>query len=191
MKTRMLLSVISVTVATFFFAACGGDTDTVVAPPPVDEEAPEQEEAPPPETSAQEAPTEEAAASEAQEAITITGNDQMKFSMTEFTVAAGSEVEIVFKNVGQLPKESMGHNLLIVTQGTDPIQFATASAAFPQNDYVAPELEDQIIVGTRILGPGESETLTFTAPSEPGEYPFLCSFPGHAAAGMRGTMIVE
>lgn len=182
MKSRhVILNTVAMMTALFIWAGCGGGSQTEVEQPPAESEAPADAE-----TSA-----EGETQAEAEGAITVTGNDQMKFSMTEFTVSAGSEVEIVFQNVGQLPKEAMGHNLLILTQQTDPIAFANASAGHPQNDYVAPELEDQVIAGTPILGPGESETLTFTAPEEPGEYPFICSFPGHAAAGMRGVMRVE
>src|SRR5690606_8126023 len=46
--------------------------------------------------------------------ITISGNDQMKFDITNFTVAAGTEITLTFKNVGTMPKESMGHNLVVL-----------------------------------------------------------------------------
>ena len=41
------------------------------------------------------------------------------------------------------------------------------------------------------LGPGESAEVTFTAPTKPGKYVFLCSFAGHWAAGMTGDLIVK
>jgi azurin len=122
--------------------------------------------------------------------ITITGNDQMRFSPTEFTVKAGSEVEVVFHNIGRMPKETMGHNLVILQKGTNGVSFATASIRHPDNAYVAPELENQVIAHTAVLGPNERETLTFTVPSETGDYPFVCSFPGHTPAGMVGVMRV-
>ena len=46
-----------------------------------------------------------------------------------------------------------------------------------------------VIAATKLLGPGESETISFTAP-EPGDYQFVCSFPGHFAM-MRGIMVVK
>ena len=55
--------------------------------------------------------------------ITITGNDQMKFSVREFEVDAGKEVELVFKNEGSLPKIAMGHNLVILKEGVSAIAF--------------------------------------------------------------------
>lgn len=124
-------------------------------------------------------------------AIVITGNDQMQFGLTAFTVEAGSEVTVVFNNIGRMPKEAMGHNLAILDKDVDPIAFANAAMRHANNEYIAPDYEDRVIASTKVLGPGQSETLTFTAPSEPGGYPFVCSFPGHTPAGMRGVMTVE
>ena len=49
---------------------------------------------------------------------------------------------------------------------------------------------DLIVRHTKLLKPGESETLEFTAPEEAGDYPYLCTFVGHAAI-MNGVMKVE
>lgn len=125
------------------------------------------------------------------DAITITGDDRMQFGITEFTVAAGSEVTIIFNNTGSMPKEAMGHNLVVLDQSVDAMAFATASTGHAQNGYVSPDYQDRVLAFTQVLGPGESETITFTAPDEPGDYPFVCSFPGHTPAGMRGIMKVE
>jgi azurin len=123
--------------------------------------------------------------------IVITGDDMMRFSPTEFTVAAGSTVTVTLQNIGRMPKEAMGHNLVILTMGTDPIAFAEAAVRHPANEYIAPEMSDRVIAATAVLGPGEEQVITFTAPSEPGDYPFVCSFPGHTQAGMRGIMRVR
>ncbi|HLS28244.1 MAG TPA: plastocyanin/azurin family copper-binding protein [Opitutales bacterium] len=123
--------------------------------------------------------------------ITITGDDLMKFNVTEFAVKAGSEVKIIFKHIGKMPKEAMGHNLVVLEKGMNPIEFAGASVRFPRDEYISPDLKDSVIAFTRVLGPGEEQTITFTAPSEAGDYPFVCSFPGHTPAGMRGVMKVK
>lgn len=129
-------------------------------------------------------------ASAASDAVSISGNDQMKFSLTEFTVKADKEVTVVFKNEGKMPKEAMGHNLVILTKGTDTMAFANAAVKHSKNEYVPTDMKNWVVASTRVLGPGESQTITFTAPSEPGDYPFICSFPGHAAV-MKGVMKVE
>jgi azurin len=48
-----------------------------------------------------------------------------------------------------------------------------------------------VLAHTKLLGPGESETVTFNAPFIPGEYPFFCSFPGHYSQGTKGVMTVK
>jgi azurin len=52
-----------------------------------------------------------------------------------------------------------------------------------------PETPD-VLYHTKLLNPGESETLEFTAGPEKGEYPYLCTFPGHPRI-MQGTLKVE
>lgn len=122
--------------------------------------------------------------------ITITGDDRMRFAPARFTVRAGDTITLTLDNVGRMPKESMGHNLVIIDRSLQPNPFAAASIGYPDTSYIAPEYADRVIATTQVLGPGEQETITFTAPSEPGDYPFVCSFPGHTPAGMRGIMTV-
>jgi azurin len=123
--------------------------------------------------------------------VVITGNDQMQFSLKRFEVTAGQEVNVLLRNVGRMPKAAMGHNIVFLAPGTDLTAFALASAPHPATDYVAPDFRDRVLAASRVLGPGESVTLTFTAPSAPGEYPYVCSFPGHTQVGMVGTMVVK
>ncbi|QEG39668.1 DUF6797 domain-containing protein [Roseimaritima ulvae] len=49
---------------------------------------------------------------------------------------------------------------------------------------------DDVLQYTDVVGPGQSQTIYFRAPSEPGRYPFLCTFPGHWMV-MNGELIVE
>lgn len=114
----------------------------------------------------------------------------MTFDPTEFTVKAGEEITVIFQNIGEMPVETMGHNLAILEAGTDVSAFASAAVGHSGNDYIAPEYAEKVIAATRVLGPGEEETLVFTAPEAPGEYPFVCSFPAHTPAGMVGVMRV-
>ncbi len=122
--------------------------------------------------------------------IVINGDDTMRFDVTAFSVTTGEDVTILFKNIGKLPKEAMGHNLVVLQPGTDLAAFAMAAMTQKDNEYLPPEAEHQakIIAATKVLGPGEQETITFTA-GAPGEYPFICSFPGHFAI-MQGVMTV-
>ncbi len=125
----------------------------------------------------------------ASDAVVIEANDQLQFSVTEFTVAAGEEVTVTLKNVGSLPKETFGHNLVVLNAGVDLVEFATGAMANADNEYLPMDMS-QMLAHTALLGPGEEDTITFMAPSEPGRYEFLCTFPGHYGT-MRGVMIVE
>jgi azurin len=123
--------------------------------------------------------------------IEMTGNDRMKYNLEAFSVPAGSRVKLNFRNVGKMPKSVMGHNVVFLIAGVDSGAFATAAAAARDNGYIPVQFKDQILAHTNLLGSGESDTIEFTAPDISGEYEFLCSFPAHLFAGMRGVMTVE
>ena len=48
-----------------------------------------------------------------------------------------------------------------------------------------------VIKATKLLGPNETDTVTFTAPQVPGQYLYVCSFPGHYTQGTKGFMTVK
>ena len=124
--------------------------------------------------------------------IVITGNDTMQFDIKNFEVDAGAEVKLTLKNIGKVPKIAMGHNLVVLKKGISAIAFgqkalgAGANATNPLPDSV----KSDVIAYTKLLGPDESDTITFTAPKESGSYEYVCTFPGHFAM-MRGTMKVK
>jgi len=123
--------------------------------------------------------------------VAISANDQMKFDVTAIAAKPGQKVRITLRNAGTMPKVSMGHNLVVLALGTDPEKFIEASQMQMANDYIAPEMRASVIAHTRLLGPGESDTVEFAAPRAPGSYPFVCSFPGHYAIGMKGVLTVR
>ncbi len=120
--------------------------------------------------------------------VNLTGNDQMQFNLKEIRVKAGETVRLTLKHVGQLPENAMGHNFVLLQQGTDIVDFATKAATASGNEYI-PEGTDQVIVHTEMIGGGEETSIEFTAP-EAGTYDFICSFPGHYIQ-MQGKFIVE
>lgn len=124
--------------------------------------------------------------------VTITANDQMKYDVTAFEVKAGQKVTLTFKNIGTLPKTAMGHNFVLLKQGTDVTTFANAAMAHAAEGYIPPDMVGMagVIAFTKLLGPGESDTITFNAPVE-GVYDYICTFPGHVILGMRGKMTVK
>lgn len=122
--------------------------------------------------------------------INITGNDQMKYDQTAFTVKSGEPVTLTMKNIGTLPAASMSHDVVILKPGSDINTFGQEVGKVQGNIEKLPaDVKALIVAKTKLLGPGESDTITFTLPSA-GEYPFLCSFPGHYAA-MNGKITAQ
>lgn len=121
--------------------------------------------------------------------LTITGNDQMQFDLNKLEVTEGQTVRLTFKNVGTMPIESMGHNWTLFVKDADVSTYATTAINHKEDGYQVPDMIDQVIVHTRVLGPGEEETITFTAPDK-GIYKYVCTFPGHYAL-MKGTFMVK
>lgn len=124
-------------------------------------------------------------------AIEIHAGDTMKFTLTEIHAKPGEALAVTLKNVGTVPKFSMGHNWVLIALGTDMEAFASAASEAATTDYVPAAFKGQILAETKLLGPDESDTAYFHAPTQPGHYPFLCTFPGHFQVGMKGDLIVE
>jgi azurin len=84
----------------------------------------------------------------------------------------------------------MPHNFVIVKTGTaDKVgEAATKMGLNGERQSYIPNLPD-VLYNTRLVGPTESETIYFTAPGKPGQYPFLCTYPGHYLV-MRGVLVV-
>lgn len=142
------------------------------------------------EAPATEAPaTEKAEAKKADVEITVSCNDTMKFDTAVIEAKAGQTVQITIKNTGKLPKAAMGHNIVILNKGIEVMAWAGKAITAAATDYVPENAGADVIAHSKILGPGESEVVTFTV-KEAGEYPFLCSFPGHAGL-MKGKVVVK
>ncbi|NER14424.1 azurin [Leptobacterium flavescens] len=120
--------------------------------------------------------------------IVLVSDDLMKFNLKEIRVKAGQKVTLTLKHTGKLDKKIMGHNFVLLTQGTDLVSFATVAATARDNEYI-PENTTEVIVHTKLIGGGETDVIEFEAPAK-GTYDFLCSFPGHYGL-MQGKFIVE
>jgi len=122
--------------------------------------------------------------------VEIVVGDNMKFSPAAFTAKPGERVTVVLKDVGQMPKVAMGHNFVLMAKGADPKAYADKAASARDTEFIVPTLKPQVLAFTKLVGPGETAEVTFTAPKQPGAYTFICSFPGHFAMGMKGTLTV-
>ncbi|HLR31083.1 MAG TPA: plastocyanin/azurin family copper-binding protein [Fodinibius sp.] len=142
--------------------------------------------------------------------IEIIGTDQMRFAveteqdgittgeqagdyllLESISAEPGEEIRIVLTTESQLPATAMAHNFVLMTLSADVEAFVKAASQAKDNDYIPSDMSDQTIAKTELAGGGETVEVTFTAPEESGEYEYICTFPAHYAAGMRGTLNVQ
>ena len=120
--------------------------------------------------------------------IHIEGNDMMRYNLDKIEVTAGQKVELTLTHTGKMSAQSMGHNWVLLSLGTDKAAFAMAAMSAKEQDYVPQSMKNNVLSATKIIGGGESTSITFDAPS-PGYYEFICSFPGHYGL-MNGSFVV-
>ncbi|MCB0264169.1 MAG: plastocyanin/azurin family copper-binding protein [Calditrichia bacterium] len=109
--------------------------------------------------------------------------DQMLYETTEFTVTAGSKVRVIMENTAT--SEAMLHNVVILKPETDKAKIGIAAIQAGADKGYIP-VDPAVLFYTEITKPGEKNEVVFTAP-EPGDYPYICSFPGHYLM-MQGVM---
>jgi uncharacterized cupredoxin-like copper-binding protein len=114
--------------------------------------------------------------------------NQMQFAPKELRVKRGLPVRLVFEN-----PDLMIHNFVLLKPGSEEEVGALADRMARQQDaakrgYVPKS--NKILQASGLLDPGTTEELNFTAPGEPGRYPFICTFPGHWRV-MQGVLVVE
>ena len=114
--------------------------------------------------------------------------DQLKFDVTRFTVNPGETVEIVLMNPDIMP-----HNLVITAPGKLEAVGALAEAMASRPDgfqkNFVPENPD-VLYSTKLISQAALARIKITAPVSPGDYPYMCTFPGHWRV-MNGVMEVK
>ncbi len=120
--------------------------------------------------------------------ITINAGDDMMYDLSEIKVKEGQTVKLTLNHTGKLPVEAMGHNWTLLAQGTIVSDFAAKAMIAKDSDYI-PAGATEVIAHTKLIGGGQSDTITFSAPAK-GIYEFICTFPGHVGM-MKGTFYVE
>jgi azurin len=113
--------------------------------------------------------------------------EEMSFDVKWFVVEAGKPVQIVLYN-----PDAMSHNLVVGKPGAlRDIGMAASTMTLSADPKVKPYVPDSPLVleATRLLNWGETDRLSFTAPAAAGDYPYVCTFPGHWVR-MYGVMLV-
>ena len=180
----------------FFFAALltpclitlAQDATTPAAPAPV---------APAPDASGLVAPAKDP--SVALLLIKPSPDHPMTFDQSELTVKPGQKVKLTFDNPVQPNLQGLPYNWVLVKPGKEAVvgSAALAMAVDPkamQNHYIPAGADGgvhpDVIAHTKLVKPGSKTELEFTAPAEVGDFPYICSFPGHFRH-MKGMLHVK
>ncbi len=113
--------------------------------------------------------------------------EQMRYDRQLLVAEAGQPLVVILEN-----DDAMPHNLTIVTPGALEEIGTTAEKMAPEPDaqgrlYVP--ASPKVLAATRMLDPGQTAKLSLEAPAQPGDYQYLCTYPGHSRR-MTGTLAV-
>jgi glucose/arabinose dehydrogenase/azurin len=119
--------------------------------------------------------------------------EKMKFTVERFEVAPRQPIKILFTN-----PDATDHNIVFVRPGkAEAVGIAAAvMARDPKNansDFIPKNQARLILHASKMIGPtrkNKVDVLRFRAPTKPGVYPYICTFPGHFTI-MKGEMVVR
>lgn len=123
-------------------------------------------------------------------AVTVSGDDAMKFDKTEIRIdAACTQVAVTLKHTGKLAANVMGHDWVLARTDdmagidADGMKAGMAAGFIKAGD-------ERVIAHTKVIGGGQSDTVTFATAklAKGGDYSFFCSFPGHSSM-MKGKFV--
>lgn len=120
--------------------------------------------------------------------VDLDGNDAMQFSTKEIDVSQScASFTINLTHSGKLPKNVMGHNVVIAKTADMKGIDADGMKAGLDADYVKAG-DTRVVAHSKVIGAGESTSISFD-PKKLGAdpYSFFCSFPGHSAI-MKGSI---
>ena len=114
---------------------------------------------------------------------------RMIFDKERLAIQAGRDVEFIFSNTDQMP-----HNFAIVEPGAleevGLLAESTAQSSDAMKRHYIPA-SDKVLLGSRLLHPGETQALSYSAPTTPGIYPYVCTYPGHWRRMYGALYVVE
>jgi uncharacterized cupredoxin-like copper-binding protein len=112
-------------------------------------------------------------------ALAVTAQDTLKFDPAALTAKANTATTVNVKNAGALQ-----HNWVVVKpEDADKVDQAAAAKTGDATGIAG------VLSGGTLINAGASESVTVNLPA--GTYTYLCTFPGHYQAGMKGTLTVN
>ncbi len=116
---------------------------------------------------------------------------QMRYDLSEFEVEPGAKVKLTLDNTDDLQ-----HNLILLNSGKDDpaaqafaMEMWSMGEAGIEKGWVQAD-HSRLLVASRLLNPHEAEDIYFVAPEKVGDYPYVCTVPGHSMI-MKGQMKVR
>lgn len=111
--------------------------------------------------------------------VVKTVREQMRYDITQLVVEAGKPFEIILENLDAMP-----HNLVVVKPGqrqkvSESVQALVPTKLDKKGRAYVPENDANVLGATKLVEAGQKETIKMTAPAEPGDYEYVCTFPGH------------
>jgi azurin len=125
--------------------------------------------------------------------VVKTVREQMRYDTPRLVVEAGKPFEVIFENM-----DAMGHNFVVVQPGTrqavaEAVQTRRPDQLDKKGRAYVPEdgrnQDKRVLDATKMVEPGQKETLKMSAPGKEGEYEYVCTMPGHWVI-MWGKLIV-
>lgn len=113
--------------------------------------------------------------------------ESLIFEPAELTVNPGKKVRLTFKNSASVAS-GLQHNWVLVKTGKAEAVASASMSAGLEKGWL--HESSDILAHTKLLGPGEEQAILFTVPKEKGDYPFICTFPGHSMT-MKGLLHVK
>jgi len=124
--------------------------------------------------------------------VTVDSTDQMSFNTKDIVVDKScKEFTVNLTHSGSLPKNVMGHNV-VISKEADMQPIATDGLAAGIEKNYLKDGDERVIAHTKIIGAGETDKLTFDVSKLAADqkYGFFCSFPGHISM-MKGTVTLK
>ena len=123
---------------------------------------------------------------EGDQAFLIGTQPGLKFDQTLLNTKAGTRIRLIFRNT-----DDMLHNFVLCAPGKGQ-DVGTAALGLGVEGTSKNYVPDSpyVLFHTALTQPETNDTIYFTAPSIPGDYDFICSFPGHATL-MKGILRVS
>jgi azurin len=123
--------------------------------------------------------------------VKIKATDAMQYDVKLIQAKPGETLKVVLTAIGSMPKAEMAHNFVLLAKGTNVDAFVMDASMARDNAYIPKAKAASILASTKLAGGGETVEVVFDAPKEPGEYVFICTFPAHYIAGMKGKLVVK